>query len=112
MLSVTTGCHKPVDTIGAAEASIKSTALAAITKQRPELALSELKFSEISIHASSDGNDVIMVTYNLPASAKTITVGKKVSTTTKTIGVRMSKSGNDALVYESSLEETYDNSQR
>src|SRR5450759_4184359 len=93
LLSVMTGCHKPSDVIGAAEATIKTTALASITAKYPSVGSSELKFSEMSIRTMPDGKEVIFVTYIIPASATTSTEGKKATTTTKTIGVRMLPSG-------------------
>jgi hypothetical protein len=109
LLSVLTGCHKPQasDVIGAAEATVKTTALASITAKYPDVGSSELKFNEMSIQTMPDGKEEIFVTYALPASAKTSTEGKKATTTTKTIGVRMSPSGKVTLVYKSSRDEIY-----
>ena len=113
LLSILTGCHKPQasDLIGAAEATVKATALASITAKYPDVSSSDLKFSDMSIQTLRDGNEEVFVTYDIPASAKTTTEGKKATTTTKTIGVRMSPSGKVGLVYESSKEETHNVSQ-
>jgi hypothetical protein len=109
LVSVLTGCHKPQasDVIGAAEATIKTAALASITAKYPSVSSSELKFSEMSIRTMPNGQEEVFVTYDLPASAKTTTEGKKATTTTKTIGVRMSPSGKVGMVYESTRDETY-----
>jgi hypothetical protein len=107
LLSVMTGCHKPSDVIGAAEAAIKSTAFASITAKYPSMGSSELKFSEIRIGTRPDGKEVIFVVYIIPASATTSTEGKKATTTTKTIGVTMSQSGKVETVYETTQQDTY-----
>ena len=107
MALVLTGCQKSGDVIGRAETTIKSAALAAITAKYSDLSSSELKFSEMSIHSMPDGKEEIFVTYDRPISATTTTEGKKATTTTKTIGVRMSPSGKVTLVYESTRAETY-----
>jgi len=113
LLSILTGCHKPQagEVIGAAEATIKTTALASITAKYPDLSSSDLKFSELSIQAMPNGKEEVIVTYDLPASAKTTTEGKKTTTTTKTIGVAMSLSGNVETVYESTKSMTYNATQ-
>jgi hypothetical protein len=107
LVLVLTGCQKSSDVFGKAETTIKSAALAAITAKYPDVSSSELKFSEMSIHSMPDGKEEIFVTYDRPATAKTTTEGKKATTTTKTIGVRMSPSGNVTLVYDSTRGETY-----
>jgi len=107
LVSIVTGCHKPNDVIGRAEATIKTTALASITAKYPDVSSSELKFSEMSIRALPNGHEEVFVTYELPASAKTATEGKKATTTTKTIDVSMSPSGTVEMVYESTNEDTY-----
>jgi hypothetical protein len=109
LLSVLTGCHKPQasETIRAAEATIKATALASITAKHSEVSSADLKFSDLRIRALPDGKEEIFVTYELPATAKTTTEGKKATTTTKTFGVGMSVSGAVQNVYESSIAETY-----
>jgi hypothetical protein len=109
LLSVLTGCHKPQagEAIGAAEAIVKTTALAAITEKYPDLSSSDLKFSDLSIRAMPNGKEEVVVAYDIPASSQTTTEGKKATTTTKTIGVAMSLSGKVETVYESTKSETY-----
>ena len=109
LLPVLTGCHKPQtsELIGAAEAAIKPIALASIIAKYPDVSSSDLKFSDLSIRVSPDGKEEIFVSFDLPASAKTTTEGKKATTTTKTFGVGMSVSGAIRNVYESSKAETY-----
>ena len=109
LLPVLTGCHKPQasEVIGAAEATIKTTALASIVAKYPDVGSSDLKFSDLSIRAMPNGKEEVFVTYDLPASAKTTTEGKKATTTTKTIGVGMSLSGTVQNVYESTRADTY-----
>jgi hypothetical protein len=107
LLSVITGCHKPSDVIGAAEAALKTTALASITAKYPSVGSSELKFSQLSIRTRPDGTEVIYVIYSLPASATTTTEGEKATTTTKTIGVRMSQSGKVETISESTQQDIY-----
>jgi hypothetical protein len=106
-----TGCHKPSDVIGAAEATIKTTALTSITAKYPSVGLSELKFSQLTIRTKPDGTEAIYVIYSLPASATTSTEGKKATTTTKTISVSMSQSGKVEGVFESTRSETYNATQ-
>ena len=106
-LAVVTGCHKPSGVIGAAEAAIKTTALASITAKYPDLGSSELKFSQLSIRTRPDGTEVIYVIYSLPASATTRTEGKQATTTTKTIGVSMSQYGKVESVSESTQQDVY-----
>ena len=107
LVLVATGCQKSGDVIGRAETTIKSAALAAIAAKYPDVSSSELKFSEMSIQAQPNGQEVVFVAYKLPASAKTTTEGKKATTTTDTIGVRMSPSGKVEMVYKSTSSETY-----
>ena len=85
LLSVLDGCHKPQasETIRAAEATIKATALASITAKHSEVSSADLKFSDLRIRALPDGKEEIFVTYELPATAKTTTEGKKATTTTR-----------------------------
>ena len=107
LLSVLTGCHKPAQTIGSAEAFIKATALAAITAKHPDVSPADLKFSDLRLRALPDGKEEIFVSYKLPASAKSTIVGKTETDTMKTYGVGMSVSGAVQNVFESSLEETH-----
>jgi hypothetical protein len=107
LVLVMTGCQKSSDVIGRAETTIKSAALAAITAKYPDVSSSELKFSDMSIRAMPNGQEDVFVTYALPASAKTTTEGKKATTTTDTIGVRMSPSGKVEMVYKSTTADTY-----
>ena len=100
LLSVTTGCQKPSDIVGRAEATIKTTALASITAKNPDLSSSELKFSGIQIHMMPNGQEDIFVDYDLPASSTTTTDSKYSTTSMKAIGVRMSPSGTVENVYE------------
>jgi hypothetical protein len=102
-----TGCHKPSDVIGAAEATVKTTALTAITAKHPDLSPSDLKFSDLSIRAMPNGKEEVIVSYDIPASAQTATEGKKTTITKKTIGVAMSLSGKVESVYESTKSDTY-----
>ena len=113
LLLVLTGCHKPQtsEVIGAAEAIVETTALAAITAKHPDLSSSDLKFSDLSIRTMRDGKKKIVVSYDIPASAQTTTNGKKTTTTQKTIGVAMSLSGNVESVYESTKSDTYNEAQ-
>src|ERR1035437_2900133 len=103
LLSVITGCHKPKtdDVIGAAEAKIKATALAAIAKKYPDVSSSDLKFSSLSVKRAPDNTEYVSVTYDLPASAETNTLGNTPATVTKLIMVGMSLSGQVHNVYES-----------
>jgi hypothetical protein len=109
LLPVLAGCHKPQpsEVIGAAESTIKTTALAAIAAKHAELSSSDLKFSDLSIQAMPNGKEEVVVSYDIPASAQTTTEGKKTTTTTKTIGVAMSLSGKVETVYESTKSDTY-----
>jgi hypothetical protein len=113
LLPVLTGCHKPQagEVIGAAEATVKTTALAAITAKHPDLSSSDLKFSDLSIRAMSKGKEEVVVSYDIPASAQTTTEGKKTTITKKTIGVAMSLSGKVESVYESTKSDTYNAAQ-
>ena len=109
LLCVLTGCHKSQpnkpqtnEVIGAAEATIKSISLASITEKYPDVSSSDLVFHDLRIGTMPDGKkEDISVTYDLPASAKTTTEGKVVSTITKTIIVGMILSGTPNNVYES-----------
>jgi len=105
LLSVLTGCHKPQtsDLIGAGETAIKATALTSITAKYPNMGSSDLKFLELNISPmfNGDGDEAIVVTYAIPASATIITNGMKVITNTKTIMVMMSPSGKVKIVSES-----------
>jgi hypothetical protein len=107
LLFIMTGCHKPSDVIGAAEAAIKTTALTSITAKYPDVGSSELKFSQLTIRTKPDGTEAIYVIYSLPASATTSTEGKKATTTTKTISVSMSQSGKVESVSESTQQDIY-----
>jgi len=100
LLSVMTGCHKPSDVVGRAEATIKTTALASIAAKHPDVSSSEWKFIGIQIHTMPNGQEDIFVDYYLPASATTTTDGKYRTTATKGIGVRMSPSVKVENVYE------------
>jgi hypothetical protein len=111
LMLVLTGCQKPSDVIGKAEATIKSAALASIAAKYPDMSSSELKFSQMIIRKTPNGQEEIFVTYDLPSSAKTTTEGKKTTTTTKTVGVRVSLSGKAESVYESTSSETYNTTQ-
>ncbi|HZF02628.1 MAG TPA: hypothetical protein VE344_12135 [Methylomirabilota bacterium] len=95
LLSVLTGCHKPQasEIIGAAEATIKTTALAAITAKHPEVSSSDLKFASLDISVMPNGNEEIYVTYDVLASGKM---------TTETLHVGMSLSGKIEQVYKGS----------
>ena len=55
-----TGCHKPSDVIGSAEAAIKTTALTSITAKYPDVGSSELKFSQLTIRTKPDGTEGFM----------------------------------------------------
>jgi len=101
LLSVLTGCHKPQtnEVIGAAETTIKTTALASITAKYPDVGSSELKFSDIMIQTTPNGEDMVNVTYELPGSAATNTEGNRITITMQTIGVEMSLSGKVENVY-------------
>ena len=103
LLPLLTGCHKPKpsELIGAAEAPFKTATLASITAKYPDISSSELEFSQMSIRTTPNGQEEVFVTYDLPASAKTTTEGKKSTTITKTIGARVSSSGEVEAVYES-----------
>ncbi|MGB7769825.1 MAG: hypothetical protein WBN22_13355 [Verrucomicrobiia bacterium] len=107
LVLLVTGCQKSSGVIGRAETTIKTAALAAITAKYPDVSASELKFSEMSIRVMLNGQEDVFVTYTLPASATTTTEGKKATTTTDTIGVRMSPSGKVEMVYKSTSAETY-----
>jgi hypothetical protein len=97
-----TGCHKSNDISGAAEATIKTTALASITVKYPDLVSSDLKFSEMHTNAYQDGKKFIFLTFDNLASAKTIFTNGMHATTTETITVRMTPSGKVLSVYSSS----------
>jgi hypothetical protein len=105
LVSVLTGCHKPQasDAIGAAEATIKATALASITAKYPDVGSSALKFHHMVIGATPNGEDMIYVTYTIPASATTNVQGDKITITMKTMGVEMSLSGKVESVYKGTL---------
>jgi hypothetical protein len=112
LVSVVTGCHKPQagDMVGVAEDTIKTTALASITAKYPSVSSSDLKFSEIRITATPQGTEDILVIYELPASETPTTdaQGAKTPTTsTKMIGVRMSRSAKVESVNESTIRKTY-----
>ena len=109
LLPVLAGCHKPQagGVIGEAEATIKTTALAAITAKHPDLSLSDLKFSDLSIRAMPNGKEEVVVSYDIPASAQTTTKDNQTTITKKTIGVAMSLSGKVESVYESRKSDTY-----
>jgi len=111
-LSVLTGCHKPQasDVVGAAEATIKATAVASITAKYPSVSSSELKFSEIRITTTPQGTEDIAVIYEIPDSPTTGTdaQGAKTPTTiTKTVIVRMSPSAKVEALNESTIRRTY-----
>jgi len=108
-----TGCHTPQtgDIIGTAEATIKAAALASITAKYPSMGSSDLKFNELCIGVTPGGNEGIDVSYDVPASAKTTTEGKKTTTTTKVIGVFMSLSGEVESVYENTRMQTHNAAQ-
>ncbi len=103
LLSALTGCHKPQvgEIIGAAEATLKAAALTSIHANRPDLSLSDLKFSDIRIWAMPNGKEQIIVVYAIPASAKTSTEGNRTIVTTKVIGVEISPSGKAESISES-----------
>ena len=113
LLTVLTGCHKPQtgEVIGAAEADIKTAALASIVAKFPDVSSSDLKFSDLRIRAMPNGKDEVFVNYDLPASARTTTEGRKTTTTTKAISVGMSLSGKIENVYESTRADTYNAAQ-
>lgn len=90
---VLTGCQKPRDPIGKAEAAINSAALAAIVAKYPDVSSSELKFSGMTIRTIPNGQEEIWAEYVLPASEKTTTDGKSALTRIETIYVLMSRSG-------------------
>ena len=102
-MPVLTGCHKPqsTDVIGAAEASIKTTAIARIVAKHPDVSSSDLKFSYLNIIASPNGKEEVFANFELPSSAKTNTEGGRATTTTLIFGVRMSPSGEIEDVYQS-----------
>ena len=102
LLPVLTGCHKPQtsEVIGATEAAIKTTALASVTAKYPDLSSSDLKFVDLNIRAMPNGQEGIFVTYDVLATAKTMTEGNKTKTTTQTINVAMLLSGKVGAVYE------------
>lgn len=108
VLAIMAGCHKAQvsEEITAAEASIKATALASIAAKYPDVNPSGLKFSNLNIGPTPNGNQVIVVSYNLPASAKTTTEGKKVTTTTETIFVQLSLSGNVESIHKGTSSQT------
>jgi hypothetical protein len=103
------GCHKPQTsyTIGAAETTIKTTALASIAAKYPNIGSSELAFGQITIKKMMDGKEVIFVTYEIPTSATTTREGRKATTNTKTVNVRMSTSGMVDMVYQGTNQVTY-----
>jgi hypothetical protein len=109
LLPVLTGCHKPQskEIIGAAEAAIRTTALASITAKYPDVGSSELKFRDIMIRPTPIGQDMVYVTYTIPASATTNTQGSRVTVTTQTIGVEMSLSRKVRNVSKSSSREMF-----
>lgn len=110
LLSVVTGCHKPQtsDIIGAGETAIKATALASITAKYPNMGSSDLKFWQLNISTMSNGDEAIVVTYDIPASVTTTTHGNKAITNTKTIMVIMSPSGKVKGVSENMRGEAHD----
>jgi hypothetical protein len=111
LVSVVTGCHKPQigDEISTAEASIKTTALAAIAAKYPSE--SNLKFSDLSIRMRPDGAEEVIVTYDIPGFAETATEGQRTTTTTKVIMVEISLSGKVDNVYQSQKTVTYNTPQ-
>lgn len=109
MLGIT-GCQKSTE---ADDADMRTAALSSISAEHPDLDSSELQFSEITRSESPSGEELISVSYTLPASAQTVVSntpqGKRsiATTTTKAINVRMSSSGEVMSVHEGTVKRTY-----
>jgi hypothetical protein len=107
MLGIT-GCQKSTE---ADDADMKAAAFASIAAEHPDLDSSELQFRTIIRRESPGGQELICVSYTLPASAQTVISntpqGKKRIVTTKVINVMMSSSGEVKSVLKGTEEHIY-----
>jgi hypothetical protein len=95
LMAIAAGCHTPQsnEVIGAGVATIKTTALASITAKYPDMSSSDLKFWRLVVRTARNGEEEVVVSYKVPATAKTTTQGGETKTTTEIVGVEMSLSG-------------------
>lgn len=111
LVSLITGCHKPKasDAIEAAESTIKTTAVAAITAKYPSVRAFELKFNDMRIMATPQGTEDIVVIYEVPGSetpGADPQGGNAPTTTIKIFIVRMSPSAKIEGLNESTMKRT------